>query len=113
MSYSKCLTLLTNWPHDSPSPEDLADARCSLQSTSKELDMAICQLCNTCLWDMEPEDGPKGRTLSPLKKHSEIRIKNGFNFDILSTYYGVTTKMFTSITTAGITESSATIAERY
>ena len=59
MSYSECLTLFTNWPHDSPSPEDLANARCSLQSASKELDMVICQVCNTCLWDMEPDDGPK------------------------------------------------------
>ena len=58
MSYSECLTLFTNWPHDSPSPEDLSDARCSLQPTSKELDMVICQVCNTCLWDMELEDGP-------------------------------------------------------
>ena len=48
-----------NWPHASPSAEDLADVGFSHKPTIKETDNVICQICKTQLCDWQPEDNPR------------------------------------------------------
>ena len=58
-TYTECLASFASWPHTSPTPEALAEAGFSHMPTASYTDNVVCRICNTRLFDWEPEDDPE------------------------------------------------------
>ena len=54
LTYSERLTSFTAWPHASPTPTDLAEARWIFKPESKYLDEVACEECDRCLFNFKP-----------------------------------------------------------
>ncbi|KAL2045128.1 hypothetical protein ABVK25_012197 [Lepraria finkii] len=58
-TYTECLASFVSWPHTSPTPEALAEAGFSHMPIAGCADNVVCRICNTRLFDWEPEDDPE------------------------------------------------------
>ena len=69
------LTFFINWPHVSPSAEDLADAGFSHKPTIKEPDNVICQIYKTQLCDWQLEDNSRLEHYNRLRSCLRVALK--------------------------------------
>ena len=74
-TFAECLASFINWPHASPSAEDLADAGFSRKPTIKEPDNVICQICKTQLCDWQSEDNPKLEHYRRSRSYLRVALK--------------------------------------
>ena len=72
LTFAERLAIFTNWSHAVSSDEDLTDAEFSHQTTTKDPDTVVCQVCKTSLYNWEPDDDPMWE--HPYRSRSCIRV---------------------------------------